>query len=51
MKEILYVLLYSPYIEWSSLKKWIKDLIDIKSEAQQFLLYFNKVWLTEYMAC
>ena len=28
-------------------KKRINDLIDIKSQAQQFLLCFNKVWLTE----
>ncbi len=45
MKKVLYVLLYSPYLKWNELNKFTNKLLDIHSEVNQFLLYFQKVWL------
>ena len=44
MKKVLYVLLYSPYLKWNELNKFTNKLLDIHSEVNQFLLYFQKVW-------
>lgn len=44
-KIILYVLLYSPFIDWCKLNKWLDNLLSSKTEIYQFLLYFKKVWL------
>lgn len=46
MKKVLYVLLYSPYLKWDELNKFISNLLDINSEVKQFLLYYQKVWLS-----
>ena len=47
MKTILYILLYSPFIEWLVLLKWFYKLIELKTDAFQFLLYFKKVWMAD----
>ena len=47
MKTILYILLYSPFIEWTTLLEWFNKLIKYKTDAYQFLLYFNKVWISD----
>lgn len=45
MKQILYILLYAPYLEWNLLTKWIYNLSKRKNNINQFLLYYKKVWI------
>lgn len=45
MKKILYILLYSPYLNWQVLIKWFNEILLLNSESHQFLLYFKKVWI------
>ena len=42
MKKILYVLLYSPFLNWETLIKWFKEILSYYLDAHQFLLYFKK---------
>lgn len=45
MKKVLYVLLFSPYLNWEKLNEFINQLLIEKSKVQQFLMYFQKVWI------
>ena len=45
MKQILYILLYAPYLEWNLLTNWINNLFKKKNNITQFLLYYKKVWI------
>ena len=45
MKQILYILLYAPYLEWNLLTKWIYNLSKRKNNINQFLLYYKKIWI------
>lgn len=45
MKKILYVLLYSPFLNWETLIKWFKEILSYNLDAHQFLLYFKKEWI------
>lgn len=47
MKEILYVLLYAPCIKWEVLTEWITNLLNLKIQINQFLLYYKKLWLSQ----
>ena len=45
MKQVLYIFLYAPYIEWKLLTEWFDKLLKRKNNVGQFLLYYQKVWL------
>ena len=40
MKTILYILLYSPFIEWTTLLEWFNKLIKYKTDSYQFFIIF-----------
>lgn len=39
MKQILYIFLYAPYINWDDLIQWFDQLIKRKNNVMQFLFY------------
>ena len=45
MKQILYIFLYAPYINWDDLIQWFDQLIKRKNNVMQFLFYQQKVWI------